>query len=292
MRVGETTTKLEEMRHILFTLILLSLLFCSLRKVSSAEQGKSDGTWHLADPIQMVEKIPGKENVWVFILAGQSNMAGRAIVEPQDTIPVGRVLTIKANGQLVLAKEPLHFYEPTKSGLDCGFSFGKNLIKSIPDSISILLIPTAVGGSSVGQWLGDSIYRDVQLLSNFRDKVQIGKKYGQVKAILWHQGESDANANDIPQYRDRLSKLFEKFRAIVGNKTLPILIGELGSFSKDTENWQLINQAIKSYSVTDKNTAIVSTADLKDKGDKVHFNSEGQRIMGQRFADEYIRRFR
>ena len=110
--------------------------------------------------------------------------------------------------------------------------------------------------------------------------------------MLWHQGESDANANDIPQYRDRLSKLFEKFRAIVGNKTLPILIGELGSFSKDTENWQLINQAIKSYSVTDKNTAIVSTADLKDKGDKVHFNSEGQRIMGQRFADEYIRRFR
>lgn len=178
------------------------------------------------------------------------------------------------------------------TGLDCGLSFGKNLIKYIPNSISILLVPTAVGGSSVGQWLGDSLYGNVQLLSNFRDKVQIGKKYGQVKAILWHQGESDANANDIPQYRERLSKLFEKFRAIVDDETLPIMIGELGSFSKDAENWQLINQVIKSYSVTDNNTVIVSTADLKDKGDKVHFNSEGQRIMGQRFAYEYIKKFK
>jgi hypothetical protein len=26
-----------------------------------------------------------KENVWVFIMAGQSNMAGRGIVEPEKT---------------------------------------------------------------------------------------------------------------------------------------------------------------------------------------------------------------
>ena len=31
--------------------------------------------------------IPDKENVWVFILAGQSNMAGRGKVEPIDTVP-------------------------------------------------------------------------------------------------------------------------------------------------------------------------------------------------------------
>ncbi|HEX8676292.1 MAG TPA: sialate O-acetylesterase [Segetibacter sp.] len=288
----KTTNKLEKMQYLLFTLILLSLLSCRVGKVNSSEQGKSDRTRYFPKSIDRVETIPSKENVWVFILAGQSNMAGRGFVEPQDTLPSERVLTIKANGQLVFAKEPLHFYEPTLTGLDCGLSFGKNLIKYISDSISILLLPTAVGGSSVGQWLGDSLYRNVQLLSNFRDKVQIGKKYGQVKAILWHQGESDANANDIPQYKERLSKLFEKFRAIVGNETLPIMIGELGSFSKDAENWQLINQMIKSYSVTDNNTAIVSTADLKDKGDKVHFNSEGQRIMGQRFAYEYIKKFK
>ena len=276
----------------LFPLILLSIISCSLGRGISSGQEKSDRTRYFPKSIDRFEKIPRKENVWVFILSGQSNMAGRGFVEPQDTLSAERVLTINAKGELVYAKEPLHFYEPTLTGLDCGLSFGKHLIKFIPDSISVLLIPTAVGGSSVSQWLGDSLYRNVQLLSNFREKVQIGKQYGQVKAVLWHQGESDANVNDIPHYKERLSALFKQFRAIVGNESLPILIGELGSFSKDPENWQLINQAVKTYSATDSNTVIISTADLKDKGDKIHFNSEGQRIMGQRFANAYIQKFK
>ncbi|MBD0289278.1 MAG: sialate O-acetylesterase [Flavisolibacter sp.] len=276
-----------------FPLILLAFISCTTRgRGISSGQEKSDRNRYFPKSIHIVEKIPRKENIWVFILAGQSNMAGRGFVEPQDTLPAERVLTITANGQLVLAKEPLHFYEPTLTGLDCGLSFGKHLIQYLPDSISVLLIPTAVGGSSVSQWLGDSLYRNVQLLSNFREKVQIGKKYGQVKAVLWHQGESDANANDIPHYKERLSALFKQFRVIVGNESLPILIGELGSFSKDPENWRLINQAVKNYCATDSNTVIISTADLKDKGDKIHFNSEGQRILGLRFANAYLQRFK
>ena len=92
-----------------------------------------------------VENIPNKENLWVFILAGQSNMAGRGLVGPQDTVPNNRVYTLNKQGNIIFAKEPLHFYEPTMAGLDSGLSFGKALIKHIPDSISVLLIPTAVG---------------------------------------------------------------------------------------------------------------------------------------------------
>ena len=101
------------------------------------------------------EAIPAKENLWVFILAGQSNMAGRGKIEPMDTIPDPRILTINKTGEVILAKEPLHFYEPTLTGLDCGLSFGKELLKYIPDSVSILLIPTAVGGSAIQQWISD-----------------------------------------------------------------------------------------------------------------------------------------
>jgi hypothetical protein len=278
-------------RNYLFALILLSTISCHSGRVTLSRVG-SDPNQHFPKSIERVEKIPGRKNVWVFILAGQSNMAGRGFVEPQDTLPSERVLTIKENGQLVYAKEPLHFYEPTLTGLDCGLSFGKYLIKNIPNSISILLIPTAVGGSSVLQWLRDSTYRNVTLLSNFNEKVEIGKRFGQVKGILWHQGESDANLKDIPMYKERLAELFKKFRSTIGNESLPILIGELGTYSKDPLNWNSINQAIKNYAVTDKNTAIISTADLKDKGDKIHFNSEGQRLMGQRFANEYIKKFK
>ena len=131
----------------------------------------------------------------------------------------------------------------------------------------------------------------MKLLSNFREKVEIAKRYGTIKGILWHQGESDANEKDIPHYQQRLGELFRQFRLIAGNKDLPILLGELGSFSKDKEHFSLINQAIHDYSSTDKNTAVITTGDLKDRGDSLHFNSKGQRIMGQRFAEGFLRTF-
>jgi hypothetical protein len=149
-----------------------------------------------------------------------------------------------------------------------------------------------VGGSSISQWLEDDTHRNVALYSNFTEKVIIGKKYGTIKGILWHQGESDAaNATSISLYMERLSLLTNKFRKTVGDENLPILFGELGSFSKNNENWQTINKQIARYVATDAHTALVKTHDLKHKGDTVHFSSKGQRSMGERFAKEYLRKF-
>ena len=229
-----------------------------------------------------------KENVWVFIMAGQSNMAGRGIVEPEDTVSDKRIFSINKEGQIIIAKEPLHFYEPERTGLDCGLSFAKTLISKIPDSISVLIIPTAVGGSSISQWLGDSVFRNVKLFSNFLSKIEIGKQNGIIKGILWHQGESDANKNNIPLHKQRLHLLFSKFRAEIGNNELPVLLGELGSFSNNPADFNLINKAIHDYVAEDKNSRVISTKDLKDKGDHLHFDSEGQRTMGKRFANAYL----
>ena len=230
-------------------------------------------------------RIPDKENVWVFVLAGQSNMAGRGLVEPADTIPDPKIFTINASGDILVAKEPLHFYQPALTGLDCGLSFGKELLKHIPDSISVLLIPTAVGGSSVAQWINDSTYRNVSLLSNFREKIEIGKAHGTIKGILWHQGETDASTPENIEIHDsQLQRLFSLFRDEVNNETLPILIGELGSFSKTSDSWQAINSKIAAYVQTDPSAYLIKTGDLKHKGDFVHFDSEGQREMGKRFA--------
>ena len=235
-----------------------------------------------------VENVPNKENLWVFILAGQSNMAGRGLVEPQDTVPNNRVYTLNKQGNIILAKEPLHFYEPTMAGLDSGLSFGKALIKHIPDSISVLLIPTAVGGSSISQWLNDSIHREVKLFSNFKQKAELGMRFGTVKGILWHQGESDAKTKEAPLYQIKLSELFYQFRKIIGNQETTVVIGQLGSYSTNPL-WSKINDHIKYYVSTDQYSGMINTQDLKDKGDKVHFNSEAQRLMGERFANEFIK---
>jgi len=183
----------------------------------------------------------------------------------------------------------LHWYEPERTGLDCGYSFAKMLINKIPANISVLIIPTAVGGSSSTQWLNDSLYRNVKLFSNFLSKVEIAKKFGTIKGILWHQGESDANEKDIPHYKEKLAKLFSKFRAATGNSQLPIILGELGSFSENPVNFSLINKAIHEYASEDKNSSVISTNDLKDKGDHLHFDSKGQRMMGKRYAEAYLK---
>lgn len=237
--------------------------------------------------------LPAKNKLWVFILAGQSNMAGRGLVEPSDTVTNARIWTITKDKEWILAKEPLHFYEPNLVGLDCGLSFGKELIQSLNDSISIALIPCAVGGSSSQQWVGDSIHRGVQLLTNFKEKVSFTKKYGTIKGILWHQGESDATPELIPTYAQRLDTLFTLFRNSADNPNLPILMGELGSFAapEHQHNWNAINTAIHSFAAEHPNTTVIATGDLGEKGDHIHFDSAAQRTMGKRFARKFVEEF-
>ena len=264
--------------------ILLAISF----SVSFSHKIVAERTTYFPKRIEAMSNSIKKENVWVFIMAGQSNMAGRGIVEPEDTVSDKRIFSINKDGQIITAKEPLHFYEPERTGLDCGLSFAKTLITKIPDSISILIIPTAVGGSSIRQWLGDSVFRNVKLFSNFLSKVEIAKQNGIIKGILWHQGESDANEKNIPLHKERLQSLFSKFRSAIGNNELPVLLGELGSFSNNPSDFNLINKAIHDYAAEDKNSRVISTKDLKDKGDHLHFDSEGQRTMGKRFASAYL----
>src|SRR4030095_16416932 len=111
------------------------------------------------------------------------------------------------------------------------------------------------------------------------------------KGILGDQGESDANEEDIPLHKHRLVLLFSKFRAAVGNNELPVLLGELGSFSDNPVNFNLINKSMHEYAAEDKNSSVISTKDLKDKGDHLHFNSKAQRTMGKRFAKAYLKIF-
>lgn len=228
--------------------------------------------------------LPEKENLWIFFMAGQSNMAGRGIVEPQDTVPYDRILTINVSNEIIIAKEPLHFYEPNLTGLDCGLSFARRLLQNAGKDVSILLIPVAVGGSSSHQWLGDSIHRNVKLMTNFSQRAEAAGKHGTFKGILWHQGESDTSDERIQGYEQRLKNIFTQLRTTCGNLSLPIFIGELGSYSENQAQWKALNEAIRRYAGTDENSFVIATGDLKPKADKIHFDAEGQRIMGQRMA--------
>ncbi|MDD2475125.1 MAG: sialate O-acetylesterase [Dysgonamonadaceae bacterium] len=239
----------------------------------------------------VVDKLPEKEKLWVFILAGQSNMAGRGFIEPQDTLPHKNIFTLNKENVCILAKEPLHYYEPKLTGLDCGMSFGRNLVKDLKDDISIVLIPTAVGGSSVSYWLNDSIFRNVNLRSNLIEKIEWAKEHGTLKGVLWHQGENDATVEKATKYECDLKKLFYLMRYVADDSQLPIVVGELAPFSKKEEvrkNYARITNIIYKVAIDDKNIRIVKTSDLKPMSDFIHFDSPSLRIMGERYAQEFI----
>lgn len=267
-------------------LILITILLAS-----SFKKEQDPRKTNFPKTIELVEEMPKPENFWIFVLAGQSNMAGRGFVEPKDTISNKRILTINSDDQWVYAKEPLHFYEPNLTGLDCGLSFANTLLENVPEEVSIGIIPCSVGGSAIEQWLNDETYRGVQLLSNFKSKVAFAQKKGIVKGILWHQGESNAKSELIPEYEANLKKLTTTFRTFVKNDSLPLFIGQLGSYAspiQKSKRWNSINSKISDFAKSDNNIHVINTQDLEHKGDTVHFDSKSQRLMGKRFALKYV----
>ena len=229
--------------------------------------------------------------LWIFVLAGQSNMAGRGAVEDEDTIAHPDILVLDSLNQWAIAKEPLHYYEPIRRGLDCGVAFARELLKLNHDSIRIGLVPCAVGGSSVEQWLYDSTYREVKLFSNFNEKVSLAKMKGSIKGILWHQGESNLNYGSLEDYSLKLDSLFLKMRSVAGQPDLPVIMGELGQFLKSSEyhgKQVPFNAMLHSKDSLSAGLLLVSSMGLAHKGDSVHFDSPSLRELGKRYAHAFM----
>ncbi len=245
---------------------------------------------HFPKKTEIVSSLPSKENLWIFLMAGQSNMAGRGFVSPEDTIPNPRILTFTKDNQWTMAKEPLHYYQPNLMGLDCGISFAKELLKHVDDSVHIALVPCAMGGTSIRQWRGDSIRKNIRLYSNLKQKGDLAKKSGEIKGVLWHQGESDAKEGRISDYQKDFIDLMKSFRNYFQNESLPIIVGELGNNlqnRKDQKNRDAINQILRNVSDNDTYMNLVSTRDFTTH-DGYHFDSRSLRIMGIRYAQKVM----
>jgi hypothetical protein len=224
-----------------------------------------------------------KDSLLVYIMAGQSNMAGRGLIEPQDTVTDLRILTIDSAGELVIAKEPLHFYHPGFSGLDCGVSFAKDLLSYAPPGSKICLVPCAMSSTSVQEWLGDSSH-GVKLYTNMITRAQIAMQRGVLRGVLWHQGESNAeDSARAANYDDDLGAFIQKIRKDVHVYGLPFFAATLADFCARPFKDQ-INAEIRSASDKLTGLYVISTADLSCRPDNVHFDAAGQREMGRRFA--------
>jgi hypothetical protein len=240
--------------------------------------------------LQLFLLAPPPARLQLFLLAGQSNMAGRGIVEDQDRIEHPRVFTLDRSLRWVPATEPIHF-DKRAAGVGPGRAFGVALATR-DTTIYVGLIPTAVGGSPISSWEPGAVYAETGTRP-YDDAIRRAReamKAGDLKAVLWHQGESDANPRDAALYDARLRALVQRFRTDLGVPDLPVLVGQLGRFENRT--WtparvaiDSIHRALPSHVAR---TAYVSSAGLRDKGDSVHFSAAAARELGARYANAYL----
>lgn len=236
-------------------------------------------------------KLPAKENFHLFLLVGQSNMAGRGLVEEQDKATLPRVLMLGKDGRWTAAVDPMHFDKPGV-GVGLGRSFARVLTDRKP-GVTIGLIPCAVGGSPIDSWKPGEFYPPTQShpWDDMVKRTVPALSLGVLKGILWHQGESDCKPELAPAYEAKLHDLVRRFRELVKAPDVPFIAGQMGRFPDVpwTPEIETVDRAHQTLPEKVPGCAFVSADGLNHKGDKIHFDSPAYRELGRRYAEAWLK---
>ncbi|MDR1304910.1 MAG: sialate O-acetylesterase [Verrucomicrobiales bacterium] len=240
----------------------------------------------------------------VWILAGQSNMQGRARRPPQgEGGPLVRALRL--NRRWARAADPLHLLaespdaahyagppltaaqiekllaaEPRGGGP--GVWFGNAMFRA--DGVPQGLICAAHGGTSMTQWSpklkklgGGSLYGSL-----LRTVSGTGQP---VAGVLWYQGENDANPADAPRYTLRMKELVAALRRDLRQPRLPWVIVQLARTTSlaDQWSWFAVREQQRTLPLTVRDLAVVAALDLP-MDDWIHVGGEGMPVLGRRLA--------
>lgn len=254
---------MQRLTYILYILPVLLLVSCKSLQINHK---KPDSNFHL------------------YLLVGQSNMAGRGEIDSLSTPNNPRIVMLTKDNQWITAKDPLHFDKPKVVGVGPGLAFAKKLLAFEEDkSVRIGLIPCAVGGTSIDMWQPgkDAYDRQYFPYDDAIKRLHVAMQDGVVKGIIWHQGEADSREERAKVYIGKLQELIHRFRNEIGNPTVPFVAGELGYYR---DNYMLINRELKKLPETVPFSAVATSERLTHKGDGTHLNSESARKLGERMA--------
>lgn len=240
------------------------------------------------------QDVTGHEDYDVFLLIGQSNMAGRGyMLEGDQEVFDENVFLLDETGNVVPARNPLNQYSSIRKGLPMqricpGFGFAMKLSRET--GRKILLVVNARGGTTISQWAkgegGEGYYEEAVR------RAQQAMEYGTLKAILWHQGCGDSRNTDT--YMGNLVEFVQNLRADLG-VDVPFIAGELGQWRPHVACFNEMLYTISEYIpqsdwvssdgcmpiVTDKSNG---EPDMKDP----HFDRASQVLIGERYADKVL----
>jgi hypothetical protein len=221
---------------------------------------------------------PAPDKLRLFLLIGQSNMAGRGKLGVEDVVTNPRIFMLKKDLTWTLAKDPLHF-DNYRAGVGLGSEFARVVLKANPKA-KIGLIPCAVGASTLASWKpGGEHYAEAIA------RTRVAVRNGKLACILWHQGEADCTPAQIAAYPAEFAALIAQLRKDLDAPDVPVIIGEIGHFSEEAKAF---NRSVPKIAAGVPRCDFVTAEDLNHRGDSVHFDSPSLRLYGSRYARSYL----
>ncbi|MBW4888506.1 sialate O-acetylesterase [Mucilaginibacter sp. HMF5004] len=248
------------------------------------------------------------KNFYIFLCFGQSNMEGNAKIQPQDTTVDSRFQVFETVDCPALGRKKGNWYPAVpplcrcNTGLTPADYFGRTLVANLPEKIKIGVINVSVAGCKIElfekgknktyiptapPWMVGMIKEyDGDPYEHLMEMAKLAQKYGVIKGVLLHQGES--NTND--------TLWTQKVKGIYGNllkdlnlksKKVPLLAGEVVN-ADQSGICASMNKIIATLPGVIPNSYVIPSAGCPAGADKLHFTAEGYRMLGKRYGEQML----
>lgn len=251
------------------------------------------------------DKAP-KEERYLYLCIGQSNMVGKGIVATEDTIPNPRFLSLSATdandgrkiGEWRLAQSgncrPGYDYPLQVSPTDY---FGRTMTEYLPENVTVGILQVGVDGCPMRMFDRESQFPDSihpnwmegQIASYDHDPhgrlITLAKQAlnegWTIKGLLVHQGETDAYSEYWP---NELNKVYNQIREELGiTEEWPILVGEAVGADQNGVCAHA-NPTLDRVHDFLPNAYTISSYACECAEDHLHFSAAGYRKLGKRYA--------
>ncbi|MDF2375061.1 MAG: sialate O-acetylesterase [Verrucomicrobiales bacterium] len=225
-----------------------------------------------------------ERSIDVYLLIGQSNMAGRAELSESDRGPIAGALLFNGEGEWEPAENPLNRFSTIRKDIKMqrmgpGYGFARGMHVLDPGR-EIGLVVNAKGGSAVAEWQPDQVFFAEAVA---RTKAALEMPGTTLKGILWHQGEADVSNEN---YLRELAHVIAELRRALDADNVPFVAGQL--FAPSDQPARIgFNERLTEIHKYIPDSAYVSSETLTAT-DTAHFDSPSMRLLGLRYAERMI----
>jgi hypothetical protein len=200
-----------------------------------------------------------------------------------DMIPLAHSYLFTPGFGFEEASNPMNRYSNVRHDLSQqqispAWGFAKYFSEHVPGATAGLIV-NARGATPIEEWLkGETLY--IQTV----ERTKQAFPWGDLKAILWHQGEG--NSTRPQSYMANLQKLVADLRAEFSTPDAFFLAGELNYIKP--QQYGALNDSLHTIQTRIPHSDWVSAEGLTTLADDIHFDRQSAITLGERYAQKII----